>query len=159
MKSNVHDQLAAEKPSLVQRMAQNRFVADTIMGYLNLFIGLSLQQGFPVDGVRISPLVWCEGDMFRASVTFSRLSTAMPKLLGTQSDFFRYAGAKAAHMAKAIHANPTFEPFFADMVEVIGQWAKQKGCGFGDVEIENPVITRDHVLTFKVKRVVSLAFA
>lgn len=157
MSQNVYEQVATEKPNLLERMSQNNLLADAVMGYLNLFIGISLQLGYPVDGVRIAPLVWCQGDIFRALVTFSRISSAMPRLWGTQSDFFRYAAAKANHMARALQMNPGFETFFEDLVGIMDQFARQKGCPFQDVQIVDPIITRDYVLTFKLRREVKLA--
>lgn len=159
MKKNVFDAINAEKPSLLKRMTQNKYVADAIMGYLNVFVGLSAKQGYPIDGVRLSRLSWCQGDVFRALLSFSRVAVNKPLFLGAKSDFFRYAASKASFMATALERNPTLEEFFQNMVEQIDSWARQKGCRFEDVEIVDPIVTRDKsVVQFGVKRVLALVF-
>lgn len=157
MKGNVFEKVASEAPSLLKRMTQNQYVADAVMGYLNLFVGLSTKQGFPIEGVRLSKLMWCPGDVFRALVSYSKVGVASPMFLGAKSDFFRYAASKASFMARALERNATLEPFFLDMVEQLGAWAKQKGCRYEDLEIVNPIITRDRsVVQFGVKRILAL---
>lgn len=159
MKANVFEKIASEKPSLLKQITRNKYVADAVMGYLNVLVGLSAKQGFPIEGVRLSKLVWCQGDVFRALVSYSKIGVASPLFLGAKSDFFRYAASKASFMARALERNATLEPFFADMVDQLDGWARQKGCRFQDIEIVAPIVTKDKsVLQFGVKRVLALVF-
>lgn len=153
MKASVFDKVGAERPSLLHRMAQNKSVADTVMGYLNVFLGMSMEQGYPVDGIRVSSLAWGEKDTFRGRVTLSRLASSMPASpFAPKSDFFRYARAKAAHMARGLELNPRLEKFFEEMVERIESWGLAKGIRYEDVQIVDPIITKDRVLEFKLMR-------
>ena len=152
MSENVHDQLYQKRPGLVERMVSNPEVAGTVMGYLNLFMGISMSLGYPIEGIRLAPLIWTKGDVFRALVTFSRISVPKAQLFLAPSDFVRYTHAKAQHMARALVMNTSLEEFFSGMIRVLDNWCMNHGIQFEEMIIEDPIVTKDYVLQFKVKK-------
>ena len=153
MAVNVFERVSG-KSSLLEAMNTNKSVADAVMGYLNLFLGISVERKYPVDGVRIGTLIWSHDDVFRAPITLSHLATSMPSHpLEVKSSFSRYVGRKANFMAETLRLNPTFEKFFEIMVGQIRNWALTKGVRYEDVDIVDPIVTgKDYVLQFKLQR-------
>lgn len=156
MAQNVFEALSS-RSTLLDKMSRNKSVADSVMGYLNVFMGMSMTEGYPVDGVRIGDIVHVGNNVFNARVTMSRLSSHMPSApfgtsAGFSSGFFRYVKSKANYMARGLALNHGFEKFFESMVTVIDNWAVFRGVRYEDVQVVDPIVTRDHIIRFSLRK-------
>lgn len=154
MSANVHDQLSGQHSALVRKMTRNSQVTSAVMGFLNVLCGLAVTRGYPVGGLRIGEISVWPGEVWRAKLSWSHVvMTLRPAFLGAKNDFYEYTKAKAVHMAAMVKANPEIERFFEHMVGALDAWCRTKGCMFEDVEIVDPIVTKDCAsLQFKVKR-------
>ncbi len=153
MALNVHDQIANARPTLVGRMVQNEFVTSTIMGYLNLFTGLAVKFGRPVESVRIGKLQELRGGVFSAPLTFTDAKSPTSAMWTPQSDFERFVNAKAKHMSEALKRNAHLEKWFADLVDVVESFARARGSRYEDIVIIDPIVTRElTTVMFKLVR-------
>lgn len=99
----------------------------------------------PRAGVALGPLaqeVKTHGDLtVRSRVTFNRLTVNVPAMWTLQSDFAKYAQAKARGLGLALQENPKVAASFQDLLEVIDRWAADKGLPFQDVRVKQAIIS------------------
>lgn len=157
MSHNVYEELSEQKSeSLVQKLGTNNHIGNVVLGFLGRIIVLAAERGKPGTGVETSPMEVSEqsnGDLIiRSRLTFHDIAITNNAIFEPQSDFAKYARAKAHSMAVALETNPKLSFFFEAMTQRIEQYALHKGIAFAALKVKQSIISTSDILVLKVGR-------
>lgn len=143
--NTVYERLASEKPRLLEKLGTNTDLCNFVLGLLGRIVIMATQRGIPRSGVTLGPLAQelrINGDLsIRSKVSFNRLVVNAPAMWTLQSDFAKYAQAKARGLGLALQENPKVAASFQDLLEVVERWAEDKGLPFRDVKVKQAIIS------------------
>jgi hypothetical protein len=157
MSQNVYEELADQKSVLlVDKLGTNSHVGNVVLGFLARIIIIAAQRGKPGAGVEMAPIESQElsnGDMvLRSHITFHDMAVTNNAIFQPQSDFAKYARAKAQSMAYALETNPKLSFFFEALTTRLEQYCTHKKIDFVDLKVKQSIISTSDVLVLKVGR-------
>lgn len=154
MAKSVYEILADNKPSLLERLGQNSDLSNFVLALLSRAIVICAQRGKPLEGIEFSGLqasdLPTQDVVFRARLIFHDMAITAASIWPPQSDFARYARAKAYGLGMALQKNPRLNFFFQAILEHIGQYADRRGLKFGALKVQKAIITTADILVLQV---------
>lgn len=151
MSMNVFEQIQGTKPLLTRKLMENMDLSNLLMAWLGRLILMCQSVGCPIEGVQIGELQVMGGE-FKARISFNQLALVRAPESMYRDDFFEFAQAKSAAMARAMTKNPDLMKFFQKLVEAIDKHCTYKGWDFKTVRIVYSYITPDNMLVMRVRR-------
>ncbi len=152
----VAQQLEKENPRLLGKFVLNPDLCNFILALLAKVVWISMQRGFPRNGVTIDPAVSSDlpnqDIVFRARVRFGQVAVGPPARWPLQSDFARYTRAKAYGLGLALQENPKLCEFFQTLLESIDRFARYNGIPFRTLKVQKAIISTGDIVVLQVGR-------
>lgn len=155
MSQNVYEELADQKSeALVDKLGGNSHLGNVVLGFLGRIIVIAAERGKPGAGVELAPMTAEEqsnGDLIvRSRLTFHDVAITNNAIFQPQSDFAKYARAKARSMALTLETNPKMAFFFEALTLRLEQYTAHKGIAFAALKVKQAIISTSDILVLKV---------
>ena len=126
--------LGAESTRMLDRVVQNKDLANTFMAMLASIANTAAERGARMDGIEIGEVTMTE-NRIRAHVGFHSVSLATRKYISPAgADLASYIGKENADLWTFIRANPDIPAMLVGIVEKMDAYCRDKGRDFHDLQ-------------------------
>ena len=135
--------LGAQSTRLLDRVVQNKDLANTWMAMLAAIANTAAERGAKMDGIEIGEVTMTE-NRIRAHVSFSSISLISRRYISPAgADLAEYIGKENADLWTFIRANPSIPEMLVGIVNKMDAYCRDKGRDFHDLQFGPCIMDND----------------